>query len=600
MACRSAAPEHASPGPAAPLRPAAPKLGGAASSRRSTEQLAAQALLAASGGRELLRCALGGAEEAPQDRGAAGVGSPANLTSPAAGTPTWQIPCEQHGGPGHCQKPAQIGLSRFDWAAGGRWVVSTPSAGHENQRTTGSLQTVGAAACIARSCGTAPGPAALPPAVPSGLGLPDLPGDVLQTVVDWLPTFHERVRCCRAAKAMRRLDWRWSPPLQLEEELGRMTLGDRGAAAVAITLSCPLSRSLGELSLEENGIGDAGACAIARALGAGAGIRRLSLRDNAIGDVGAEALAEALSRSTTIEEVDLWGNQISDAGKAAIQRMARCDAFLEVDPVRPVGAGSPSADMGKIRSVLFEWIAQVHSGVQMPPAFRDGPADPQDMLFRTYRHVDAYVAHRPVQRTELQLAAVASTLLASGYRAEHCLEDDLQVSSWVSMVTDGTCTIQEVQSMLGQVLGALGFGLLQPTPYTFLRRLLRRTGWTEQSFSLANYLIELAALDSAFLAFRPQAVAAAACVLSRQYAAQGVSVRRAPRWKAKLLQSAHVELEAELAGCIASLASLHRSKQPEVNNFVNRKYSVDALHSVASITPNMPVDASYYVGYMTC
>jgi len=599
MACRSAAPEHASPGPAAPLRPAAPKLGGAASSRRSTEQLAAQALLAASGGRELLRCALGGAEEAPQDRGAAGVGSPANLTSPAAGTPTWQIPCEQHGGPGHCQKPAQIGLSRFDWAAGGRWVVSTPSAGHENQRTTGSLQTVGAAACIARSCGTAPGPAALPPAVPSGLGLPDLPGDVLQTVVDWLPTFHERVRCCRAAKAMRRLDWRWSPPLQLEEELGRMTLGDRGAAAVAITLSCPLSRSLGELSLEENGIGDAGACAIARALGAGAGIRRLSLRDNAIGDVGAEALAEALSRSTTIEEVDLWGNQISDVGKTMIQRAARCDAFLEAPG--DVGLVPQGFEVNMtMRSILFEWISQVHSGTQMPPASRDVSPDPQDMLFRTYRHVDAYVSRHPVQRAELQLAGVACTLLASGYAADQNLEDDLQLSSWLGLVTDNTCTIGDVKSMIGQVQDVLGFRLCSPTVYTFLRRFLRRTGWTEESFSLANYLIELAALDSAFLAFRPQAVAAAACVLSRQYAAQGVSVRRAPRWKAKLLQSAHVELEAELAGCIASLASLHRSKQPEVNNFVNRKYSVDALHSVASITPNMPVDASYYVGYMTC
>merc|ERR1719454_1226751 len=89
--------------------------------------------------------------------------------------------------------------------------------------------------------------------------------------------------------------------------------------------------------------------------------------------------------------------------------------------------------------------------------------------------------------------------------------------------------------MLGQVQGALGFRLRQPTPYTFLRRFLRRTGWTEESFSLANYLIELAAIDSGFLAFRPQAVAAAAAVLSRQYLSQGISVRHIPCWKAKLL-----------------------------------------------------------------
>jgi len=251
-----------------------------------------------------------------------------------------------------------------------------------------------------------------------------------------------------------------------------------------------------------------------------------------------------------------------------------------------------------MRSILFEWISQVHSGLQMPPAPRNASPDPQDMLFRTYRHVDAYVSHHPVQRTELQLVGVACALLASGYSSDQNLEDDLRLASWLSMVSDNACTINEVKSMIGQVQGVLGFRLCSPTVYTFLRRFLRRTGWTEQSFSLANYLVELAALDSAFLAFRPQTTAAAAAVLSRQYAAQGVGVKRTSCWKAKLLQCAQVDVQAELAGCIATMANIHRSKQPELNNFVNRKYSWDTLHSVASIKPNMPVHASYYVEYM--
>jgi hypothetical protein len=383
----------------------------------------------------------------------------------------------------------------------------------------------------------------------------------------------------------------------VEEELGRMELGDRGAAAVAVALTWPLNKGIGELSLADNLIGDAGARAVAHALGAGARIRRLSLRDNIIGDAGAEALAEALSRNTTIEEVDLWGNRMSDAGKAVIQRAARCDAFLEAHPVRPVGEGFPTVNM-TMRSILFEWISQVHSGMQMPPASRDVSPDPQDMLFRTYRHVDAYVSHHPVMRAELQLAGVACTLLAGGYSADQSLEDDLLLSSWLGLVTDNTCTTEEVKSMIGQVQDVLGFRRCSPTVYTFLRRFLRRTGWTEESFSLANYLIELAALDSTFLAFRPQATAAAATVLSRQYAAQGVGVKRTPCWKAKLLQCAQVDLQAELAGCIATMANLHKSKQPELNNFVNKKYSWDTLHSVATVQPNMPVCASYYVEYM--
>jgi len=395
-----------------------------------------------------------------------------------------------------------------------------------------------------------------------------------------------------------RLEWRCGPPRQLEEELGRMGLGDPGALAVALALGSPHSRGLGELSLAENGIGDAGTRAIARALDAGARIRRLSLRDNLIGDAGAGALAEALGRNATLEEIDLWGNRISEVGKALLQRAARCDVFLEVDPVRPADATFRVVNM-KMRAILFEWIAQVHSGMQLPPLTRDEAPDPQDMLFRTYRHVDAYISHRPVQRAELQLAGVACTLLASGYgAAAQDLGDDLQLASWLALVTDGTCTVEEVCSMIGQVQGVLGFRLHQPTVYTFLRRFLRRTGWTEESFSLANYLIELAALDSAFLTFRPQAVAAAAAVLSRQYVAQGVSVKQTPCWKAKLLRCAQVELEAELAVCIATMASLHASKQGRQDNFVNRKYSWETLHSVAKIPPNLPLEASRYSEYM--
>ena len=125
-----------------------------------------------------------------------------------------------------------------------------------------------------------------------------------------------------------------------------------------------------------------------------------------------------------------------------------------------------------------------------------------------------------------------------------------------------------------------------------------RTGWTEDSFSLANYLVELAALDSTFLTFRPQAIAAAAAVLSRQYVAQGVSVKQTLSWKAKLLRCAQVELQTELAGCIATMAMLHRSRQGDQNNFVNRKYSWDTLHSVARIPPNLPLNASCYAEYM--
>ncbi|CAK0841164.1 unnamed protein product [Prorocentrum cordatum] len=146
-----------------------------------------------------------------------------------------------------------------------------------------------------------------------------------------------------------------------------------------------------------------------------------------------------------------------------IASMARCEVFLELDP--PLSNSTPcSALNSKVRSILFEWISQVHAGMQMPFA-ADGLADPQDMLFRTYRHVDAHIARHPVQRAELQLVGVACTLLAIGRDSERHVEDDLELSSWLAFVTDGSCTVQQVREALSEVRKALGSRLHQPTIY---------------------------------------------------------------------------------------------------------------------------------------
>jgi G2/mitotic-specific cyclin 1/2 len=297
-----------------------------------------------------------------------------------------------------------------------------------------------------------------------------------------------------------------------------------------------------------------------------------------------------------MEELDLWGNELSDGVKDKIVEMARCEVFLELDP--PLSPSTPCNALNtKVRSILFEWISQVHTGMQMPLA-ADGVPDPQDMLFRTYRHVDAYIMRRAVQRAELQLAGVACTLLAIGRDNEHHMEDDLELSSWLAFVTDGSCTVPQVRQALREVRKVLGSHLHQPTIYTFLRRFLRRTGWTEESFSLANYLIELAAIDSAFLTYRPQVIAAAAAVLSRQYLAYGINVKQVPSWKAKLLRCAHVDLQSELAPCISALSHLHVAEQSQHNKFVNRKYSWARLHMVAKIPPNAPADAAFFAAYL--
>lgn len=428
--------------------------------------------------------------------------------------------------------------------------------------------------------------------------LTELPPEILQSVADLLPTFAARALLREVSTLTRSLEWRIAAPYRLDEEMSGLGLGDVGARAISAAFSGPRNSRLGELCLGSNGIRDAGARALALTIGSpSCALRRLSLRDNCIGDEGAMALAMALKTNVVLEELDLWGNCLSEAGKQAIIAQAKCEVFLETCPLPPRTdpVGFTTKLHSRMRAILFDWLSQVHTGVNTPWTLDSAP-DPQDMLFRTFTHLDAFFACRPVERVELQLLGVACTLTAAGI--DESKERELtELARWLAFTTDGACTSEEVQEKAREIREVLGSQLHRPTAYTFLRRYLRKTGWTEQSFSLANYLIELAALDASFLNFRPQVVAAAAAAMSRQYVSQGISIRQMSRWKAKLLRNANVSVEQELAPCAVAMARMHAVQQGREDVFVNRKYGAERMHGVAKVAPNPPPDASFFVNY---
>lgn len=438
----------------------------------------------------------------------------------------------------------------------------------------------------------------------SGLTLMELPAELVQEVADWLPTFGSRAGLRALCSRTRPLEWRRAAPFYVKEELSGFGLGDLGCAAIAAGLQEARNGGLKELCLGGNNITDDGVEALAAVLASGrTSVRRLSLRDNDIRDRGAQALASALRASScSLEEVDLWGNSISDEGQQNIVAAASsCEVFLELPRLRPPPGCTPwnyALDEG-IRAVLFDWVSQVHESVATTV---ESVSDPQNLLLRTYSHIDAYLARRPVQRSELELVGLACALASSGLLGATGEDDSFEceeLATWLAYTTEGACTGDEVRRAAHEVREELGSSLHQPTVYTFLRRYLRQTGWTEGSFSLANYLVELAALDASFLAFRPQAVAAAAAVLCRQYASQGVGVRSMPNWRAKLLRSAGVDLRQELAPCAALLSRLHATQQPQGKQmFVHQKFTSPRLSAVARLRANPPADISFFEHYM--
>jgi len=309
-----------------------------------------------------------------------------------------------------------------------------------------------------------------------------------------------------------------------------------------------------------------------------------------------------MSVNAVLEEIDLWGNQISDAGKRILLASAKCKVFLEAgaacSKVSVLRGCSRNVQMLMLRSALFDWISQVHTSGNAPVALNFSP-DPQDTLFRTFNLADAFLTECSMEHPKLQLVGLACTFIAAGFDTRRDeFDNDAELSAWVEFVTEDACTLDQVRETSLKVRNALGFSLHQPTTYTFLRRFLRRTGWTEEGFSLANYLIELMAIDSACRNYSSQAIAAAAAILCRQYVAQGVGVQHIPQWKSKLLRCADVDLASELAPCIAFMARLHVSKQSDPIKFVNKKYETKRLHRVAKITPNAPPRDGFFVSYL--
>ena len=88
------------------------------------------------------------------------------------------------------------------------------------------------------------------------------------------------------------------------------------------------SGSLAELDLTDNNIGDAGAKAIADAIGASGSLAELFLGQNQIGDAGAKELARAISASGSLARLSLAGNNIGAAGVKAIAEAIRASGSL--------------------------------------------------------------------------------------------------------------------------------------------------------------------------------------------------------------------------------------------------------------------------------
>ncbi|XP_039614571.1 G2/mitotic-specific cyclin-B1-like [Polypterus senegalus] len=159
--------------------------------------------------------------------------------------------------------------------------------------------------------------------------------------------------------------------------------------------------------------------------------------------------------------------------------------------------GSPIT--GNMRTILIEWLVQVHSRFQML----------QETLYLTVGIIDRFLQAHPVHKSKLQLVGVTAMLIASKY--EEIFSPRIADFSYI---TDHSCTRAQIREMERCILQVLNFNLSFPIALHFLRRVAKVGDASTQLYALAKYLSELSLIDYDMVHYPASQVSAAAFALA--------------------------------------------------------------------------------------
>ena len=120
---------------------------------------------------------------------------------------------------------------------------------------------------------------------------------------------------------------------------------------------------------------------------------------------------------------------------------------------------------GKKRAILVDWLVSVHDQFQLEP----------ETLFLTINIIDRFVERAPVTMNDLQLIGAAAMLIACKYEEimspEVCNKYSYKKKvEDFSIITDDSCSVDEILEMEAKILHILDFRLLHSSPLKFFER----------------------------------------------------------------------------------------------------------------------------------
>jgi G2/mitotic-specific cyclin 3/4 len=153
-----------------------------------------------------------------------------------------------------------------------------------------------------------------------------------------------------------------------------------------------------------------------------------------------------------------------------------------------------------MRSVLIDWVVQVHDRFQLLP----------ETLFLCVNLIDRFLSVKVVSINKLQLVGATALFIAAKYEEVNCPT----LNEMVFMV-DSSYTGDEILKAERFMLSLLKFDLGWPGPMSFLRRISTADDYDLETRTVAKYFLELTIMDERFLGCPPSFIAAGAHCLSR-------------------------------------------------------------------------------------
>jgi G2/mitotic-specific cyclin 3/4 len=152
-----------------------------------------------------------------------------------------------------------------------------------------------------------------------------------------------------------------------------------------------------------------------------------------------------------------------------------------------------------MRSILLEWIVQVHGKFSLVP----------ETLFLCVNYIDRFLSCKIISIGKLQLVGATALFIAAKYEEPR----PPSVRNIAHMVDNGY-TVVEILKAERFMLSMLQFELGWPGPMSFLRRISKVDNYDLKTRTLAKYFLEVTIMDERVVGIKPSIIAAAAYFLA--------------------------------------------------------------------------------------